>query len=369
LDYSRFDKLDVSDSDEEDKAADQHIQGAATKAEEVLAELPPDLPEELALVLAAREGQRNLVEALLLKRASVNSADPHGGTALLRAVEGGIANRSVIELLLSRKADLEAKSIVGDSPMNMAAARGPVPLCEALLEAGAPSADVRAAALVAAAEAHNETTSQYLLGSTRAPPSARGGDGRTALHHWAKKGHEGLVSALLAARADANACDINGISPLDCAATGGNPAVVLALCQGGALLDHAATDGTTPLVTAIGLGDEQRAENVVKTLLEQRASVEATSDPVQATLPLVAAACTGRHSLVALLLQAGASVNTTDARGRCTLPCAAAGGTLELCKLLLEHRADVNAKSTSGQPQGYTGTATSVGDSAFDRCR
>lgn len=37
----------------------------------VLAELPSDLPKELSLVLAARQGQQHLVEALLANRVDV----------------------------------------------------------------------------------------------------------------------------------------------------------------------------------------------------------------------------------------------------------------------------------------------------------
>eukprot|EP00435_Cladocopium_sp_Y103_P019254 s4619_g4.t1 len=111
LDYSRFNGLGDSDSEEEAPNT-RH----AAEASDLLAELPSDLPKGLSLVLAARQGQQHLVDALLSSRVEVDSRDPHGGTALLRAVQLGISARPTIQRLLEARAE-----DLGETPLSEAA--------------------------------------------------------------------------------------------------------------------------------------------------------------------------------------------------------------------------------------------------------
>ncbi len=53
----------------------QSVEVGHSDSSSVLAELPSDLPKELSLVLAARQGQQHLVEALLANRVDVTRAD------------------------------------------------------------------------------------------------------------------------------------------------------------------------------------------------------------------------------------------------------------------------------------------------------
>ncbi|CAE8605803.1 unnamed protein product, partial [Polarella glacialis] len=68
--------------------------------------------------------------------------------------------------------------------------------------------------------------------------------------------------------------------------------------------------------------------------------------------PLVAAAVAGGPAAAKLLLAAGAAADAVDGLGRRPLPCAAAAGCGELCELLLEARADVNARGSGGSAGG-----------------
>lgn len=344
LDYSRFDKLGASDS--EDEASGQ---GRAAEAEaagrEAVAQLPPELSPELSLVLASRHGQRHVVEALLDNRASVNAADPHGGTALLRAVEGGINNRPVIELLVARRACVDLRSDTNETPLGHAASRGPAELCQALFEAAAPEPKACGAALAAAAVAGNRATTAFFLG-LRAP-ACISYEGRLPMNAWAGHGSIDVMEQLLQRRADINACDEQGV-PLMCAVHAGCVSVVAWLCNNGAIVDWAAPDGRTALICAVEHSNEACAASMVDVLLEKRAAVEPASTGARVPSPLVAAACAGRVAIGRLLLDAGAAPGTADPAGRRPLPCAAVLGSFDFCTLLLEKRAGVSDRGMSG---------------------
>eukprot|EP00931_Biecheleriopsis_adriatica_P122018 TRINITY_DN97046_c0_g1_i1.p1 TRINITY_DN97046_c0_g1~~TRINITY_DN97046_c0_g1_i1.p1 ORF type:complete len:525 (+),score=126.99 TRINITY_DN97046_c0_g1_i1:23-1576(+) len=342
LDYSRFDNLGASDSDEE--AAAEPTPGGHASHEEVLAELPQGLSRELSLVLAARQGQDYLVEALLASRAEVNARDPHGGTALLRAVEaGGVSARAVIERLLASRADPAAGDDGGQTPLGRAASSGPAELLSAMLEAAVtvPSQEALSSALGEAGSAGNRATSRVLL-AAGAPP------GVGCLHGWAERGDLDLLQELLSRRADLNACsERDGATPLFCASRSsgdGSPAVVRWLCQQRAEPDIPAHDGRTPLALA---AESEAGVGVVRALLECRASVQPTAEG-KGNSPLVAAALAGRRAAAELLLDARACPNSADGRGRRPLPCGAAAGSTELCSLLLKARADPDGRSSGG---------------------
>lgn len=360
FDYSRFDKIEASDSEDEG-AAGGRADDAPSK--DVLADLPPELSPELSLVLAARHGQENVVEALLDNRASPDSTDPHGATALHRAVEGGVANRKAIELLLRRRASIDARSAAtGETPLTRAAATGPAELLASLLEAGSPVAECRGEALAAAASAGNRGTTKLLL-TSKAPANVPH-DGRLPLNRWAEHGCREVMEELLALRADVNSCDEQGTSPLACAVKSGSAAAVRWLCERGADVDWMAFDGRTALISAVEKASDACVTDIVGVLLEHRASPEAVStDPKsRAPSPLVAASCAGRLAVARQLLAASAAPSAADAAGRRPLPSAAVVGVVDLCAALLDAGASVNDRGTSGAATeaGASGGATAL---------
>jgi len=353
FDYSRFDKLDVSDSENED--VDSSTRNAADGSDDVLKELPPDLPRDLALVLAAKNGQKNIVEALLAARVAVDARDPHGRTALLNAIAGGVGNRAIIETLLQHRANICLQGNDGLTPLGQAASTDVPEICECLLEMGSPSSEDRGEALVAAARAHSRKTTRLLLNSRADVCKADKSDGRTALHCWAEQGDSDLLNLLLDARASVQSQDARGRTPLAYAVRAGSEASVHLLCSHNA--DACAIDfeDRQVVVEAAELQQEQKAAAITQSLLASRANVESGG------LPLVVASCSGHTAVVKALLEARAAANSVDSAGRRPLPCAAAVGAVPLCNMLLDVGADVNGRGASISTTKATSVPTSAG--------
>ncbi|KAI9890774.1 MAG: hypothetical protein M1814_003705 [Vezdaea aestivalis] len=154
-------------------------------------------------------------------------------------------------------------------------------------------------------------------------------------------------------RADINAWDDYGRTPLSLAAFHGKEAVVrLLLKQGGIEADLQDFEDRTPLSYAAGDGHE----SIVKLLLKW-GDVEADSVDILGRTPLSYAAGDGHESIVKLLLKWGdVEADSADILGRTPLSYAAEDGHESIVKLLLEW-GDVEADSADilgRTPLSYT---------------
>jgi ankyrin repeat protein len=127
-------------------------------------------------------------------------------------------------------------------------------------------------------------------------------------------------------------------SPLADAIETGRRAAALDLISGGADVNAAQGDGTTPLHWAA----YQLDLDLVEQLVAQGARAN-TANRYGAT-PLGEAAKAANAAIVALLLKAGAEVDAANADGETALMLAARTGSAEVAKLLLDAGADVNAR-------------------------
>jgi ankyrin repeat protein len=89
-----------------------------------------------------------------------------------------------------------------------------------------------------------------LLLANRADVNAKNNDGWTPLYTAAETGHKDVVELLLANRADVNAKDNGSRTPLHAAAESGHKDVVELLLANGAEVNAKANNGWTPLKEA-----------------------------------------------------------------------------------------------------------------------
>jgi ankyrin repeat protein len=130
-------------------------------------------------------------------------------------------------------------------------------------------------------------------------------DGMTALHWAADRGDSATVAALLKAKADVKPMTVNGgYTPLMLAARAGNAAVVKQLLASGADPKAVSEGGATALHFAAEAGNV----DVVNALIAKGADVNA-KEPIWGQTPLVFAAEENRADAIVALLKAGANPN------------------------------------------------------------
>jgi hypothetical protein len=174
---------------------------------------------EAALIKAAEAGDAADVRRLLARGASVKARDAAGRTALLAATYG---NRpEVAKLLIEAGADVNAQDDIRNSPFLLAGARGHLEILKLTLAAGADLKSTNrygGTALIPACHyGHVETVRELLrtkidvdhvnnLGWTALLEAVILGDGGAA--------HTEIVRLLLAAKANPNIADSQGVTPL-----------------------------------------------------------------------------------------------------------------------------------------------------------
>ena len=174
-----------------------------------------------------------------------------------------------------------------------------VVLCAAALPTGEPLID---------AARNGDVEAVRSLLADGADASMAEGDGMTALHWAAERGHAVVAELLLSADAAVEATTrVGSYTPLHLASRGGHGSIVRALLEAGAD-PRAATEhsGVTPLHLAAGAVGGARA---VSALLNHGAEVDATEASSGQT-PLMFAAAYNRTEAVVALLEHGAGPET-----------------------------------------------------------
>ena len=179
--------------------------------------LTPD--RDVVLIGAANDGDVALVSHLLATGANVTVRDGAGRTALLAATHGNHVEAA--RLLIAAGADVNAKDAIEDSPFLYAGAEGRLEILKLTLAAGADLKSTNryggTALIPAAHHGHVETVRELLktrididhvnrLGWTALLEAVILGDGGAA--------HREIVRLLVAAGANVNLADRDGVTPL-----------------------------------------------------------------------------------------------------------------------------------------------------------
>ena len=195
--------------------------------------------------------------------------------------------------------------------------------------------------LIAALNGGHSQTAK-ILRDNGAHPDVTGRAQRTPLHSAAGRGDFKMVQVLLECKADVNARDIIGDTPLHFSLQGWSaplnvvpslPEVVRLLLEHGADINAPNDSRFTPLHIAV----QYREVEAVRLLLEYGADVGAEAN--RRFTPLHFAAQDGKVEAVRLLLEYGANVGAETSEGKTAFQLAGEGEGTEIKKLLSEYGA------------------------------
>jgi TonB family protein len=206
---------------------------------------------------AVMQGDLAKIKALLKENTdSVSNKDFEGATLLHRAASAG--RKDAVELLLSHRADANARDNNGVTALHYAAAAGHKDAAESLL---AHRADVNARDNSTGGTplhwAGHKDVAELLL-ANKANVHARDNSGQTPLHWASKHDHRKVVELLLANKAEVNAKDNNGYTPLHLAEMEGNKSVEEFLRRNDGIEGEKPGGGSLPEPT-YALGDGVKA--------------------------------------------------------------------------------------------------------------
>ena len=271
------------------------------------------LKENKTLIIAAQNGHiEEIVQLLLEKGADVNAKDNDGRTALMFAAEKG--HTEIVQILLKKGADVNAEDEYGGTALMIAAENGHTEIIKLLLEKGA---DVNAkdwygktALMYAAYYGHTETVQLLLEKGAKYDPLYKTNDDFTYLMAFARGGFINYCQELLNKGADVNAkiesgWDI-GKTALMYAAENGHTEIVKLLLEKGAKYDpfYKTNGGFTYLMAFARCGLTNYCQELLNKGADVNAKIESGWDIGKTAL--MYAAVNGHNEFVKLLLKKGA---------------------------------------------------------------
>ena len=328
----------------------------------------PEQPDAVPLYYAARCGFHGLVERLLVAHPQdLNTGGGFFGSPLNAALAAG--HLDIAQFLLGRGADVNSRSIDGQTGLYIASSRGYTDLVQSLIALIDRGADLNALCTD-----YNETSDEVLwtplhLAVHDEQPDVvnllleRGADmeilssrGQTALYMASSLGSAEVVRLLIDHGADVNAeCadyeDGKEVqwTPLHAAAYKDHPDIALLLLEHGANTEIRSSQNQTALYVASSRG----LAEVVRLLINRGANVDAKCDGWEEFgyvmwTPLDVASYHGRQEIARVLLEHGADVNYQDNWGWNPLHYVSRHGFDDIARLLLDNGADPNSSNNEG---------------------
>ncbi|KAF4627862.1 hypothetical protein G7Y89_g10290 [Cudoniella acicularis] len=295
------------------------------------------------LAAAALGGNIDMVQLLLSRGAQIVTDGARGNSALENAADGG--HEQVMRLLLENgaKVNEEPGPYSTGTALQCAAENGHLSIVQLLVELSANiegqvyagSSHNWEPALIRAAESTSEPTAILLL-NHGANAKVRSLSGEKAMHIAAKLGKNDLLIHLLDSGIHPDGRTWAGETALYIAATYGHHDLIPRLSRYGANID-ATIDATAyklenELETALHLATKNGHEEFVFQLIKTGAKIDSRTSVGKTAL--VCAASYGHSKLMELLLRGGADVDATDDRGRTALALAKANNRSNTIEVL-----------------------------------
>jgi len=187
-------------------------------------------PTNTPLHYAAINGDIEIVEMLLSRHANINAENKYGNTPLHNAVES--KKMEIIELLLKKGANVNARNSNNLTPFQLAVEEGREEIIKLLLQHGATVNSAYTGTyregytpLCIAVEEGYEKVVKLLL-ECGAKVDTQDKDSKTALHLAVEKGHEKVVKLLLECGAKVDAQDKDGKTVLHIAVEKGRSVII-----------------------------------------------------------------------------------------------------------------------------------------------
>ncbi|XP_062504675.1 ankyrin-1-like [Corticium candelabrum] len=298
------------------------------------------------LVLAAHQGNQNLVQTLLGLHADVHFQAKDQVTALMKACFNG--NVEIVDLLINYGSNVNTcteEEMV--QPLHITVSRGHPKIAELLLNCGA---DINAVGWggvtplhIAAAEgplSMVKLLSQWK--GDKVDVCALDEDGNQPLHYSALEGHSDIVEFLLERGAPVNCRAKNNQAPLHWAAGNNRQDVVDILCDTGADPNCRDNCKCTPLHWATDAGNDTMAAK----LLSRGSDVNAQNDSQQIALHW--AGKDGHVTLSRVLLDNGSKVNLRDHNGLTPFQLCVSEGHAAVAKMMIAYGAEINEQNEHG---------------------
>ncbi|OWK10822.1 hypothetical protein Celaphus_00005281, partial [Cervus elaphus hippelaphus] len=294
-----------------------------------------DLDNWTALISASKEGHLHIVEELLKCGANLEHRDMGGWTALMWACYKG--RTEVVELLLSHGANPSVTGLqYSVYPIIWAAGRGHADIVQLLLQNGAKvncSDKYGTTPLVWAARKGHLECVKHLL-AMGADVDQEGANSMTALIVAVKGGYTQSVKEILKRNPNVNLTDKDGNTALMIASKEGHTEIVQDLLDAGTYVNIPDRSGDTVLIGAVRGGHVE----IVRALLQKYADIDIRGQDGET--PLIKATKMRNIEVVELLLDKGAKVSAVDKKGDTPLHIAIRGRSRKLAELLLRNPKD-----------------------------
>ena len=297
------------------------------------------------LMVAAAKGEEKTVDLLLSKGADPFLKNFMGRNLLHAAAEGG--NSSIMRSMLSYDIDINSKDDESSvTPLMIAVKRNHVEVVKCLLQKGADislTTESNKRNALHIASQHGSVEAMEMLLSYDLRPDSRDVEGNTPLACAAASGQIEAVNCLLKHGADPFLKGKNGWSILHFAAQSGNVIIIETMLSEGLDIDsRGETLGFTPLMVCIKFGQLKAA----KYLLEKGADESLKTTAGRISLLSLASAA-GSIAAIEILLSHGCNIDSRDSWGDTPLMHAACLGNTEVVEYLLAKGANPLLRNTS----------------------